>query len=96
MRKISKTILAKDRVASSRTDLSLQRYHPITPEQIREFEKGLVGSVVLPTDPNYNTDRQLWNPAFQDYPEIIVYCETIQDVRASLAFAVLANQCSRS
>lgn len=87
MRKISKTILAKDRVASSRTDLSLQRYHPITPEQIREFEKGLVGSVVLPTDPNYNTDRQLWNPAFQDYPEIIVYCETIQDVRASLAFA---------
>ncbi|WP_170340119.1 FAD-dependent oxidoreductase [Ruegeria arenilitoris] len=87
MRKISKNILAKDRVASSRTDLSLQRYHPITPEQIREFEKGLVGSVVLPTDPNYNTDRQLWNPAFQDYPEIIVYCETIQDVRASLAFA---------
>nr|WP_174821219.1 FAD-binding oxidoreductase [Ruegeria arenilitoris] len=79
--------MAKDRVASSRTDLSLQRYHPITPEQIREFEKGLVGSVVLPTDPNYNTDRQLWNPAFQDYPEIIVYCETIQDVRASLAFA---------
>lgn len=87
MRKISKSILVKDSVASSRTDLALQRYHPITPDQIRDFEKGLIGSVVLPTDPNYNNDRQLWNPAFQDYPEIIVYCETIQDVRASLAFA---------
>ncbi len=87
MRKISKTLLAKDISAQSRTDLALQRYHPITPEQIRDFEKGLIGSVVLPTDADYNNDRQVWNPAFQDYPEIIVYCETIQDVRASLAFA---------
>lgn len=87
MRKISKTLLSKERIANSRTDLTLQRYHPIKPRQIRAFEKGLVGSVTLPTDPDYSTDRQVWNPAFQDYPEIIVYCETIQDVRASLAFA---------
>ncbi|WP_171177180.1 FAD-binding oxidoreductase [Ruegeria sp. HKCCD8929] len=87
MHKISKTILAKESIASSRTDTVLQRYHPIDPDDIRAFEKGLVGTVVLPTDPNYNNDRQLWNPAFQDYPEIIVYCETIEDVRDSLAFA---------
>ncbi|WP_170476645.1 FAD-binding oxidoreductase [Ruegeria arenilitoris] len=87
MRKIPKTLLAKECIANSRTDMALQGYHPIKPDQIREFEKGLIGSVVLPTDPNYNNDRQVWNPAFQDFPEIIVYCETIEDVRASLAFA---------
>ncbi|WP_171101718.1 FAD-binding oxidoreductase [Ruegeria sp. HKCCD7255] len=87
MRKLSKSLLAKDSLIQSRTDLLLQRFHPITPKQIRAFEQSLIGSVVLPTDPNYNNDRQVWNPAFQDYPEIIVYCETIQDVRASLAFA---------
>ncbi len=87
MRKISKTLLAKDVLAQSRTDLALQQYHSITPDEIREFEKKLIGTVILPTDADYNNDRQVWNPAFQDYPEIIVYCETIQDVRAGLAFA---------
>ncbi len=87
MRKISKTLLAKDIVAQSRTDLALQQYHSISAEEIRDFVKQLIGTVTLPTDPDYNNDRQVWNPAFQDYPEIIVYCETIEDVRASLAFA---------
>lgn len=87
MRKISKTLLSKARIVNSRSDLHLQRYHPIDPKQIRAFEHSLIGNVVLPDDPDYNNDRQVWNPAFQFFPEIIVYCETIADVRASLAFA---------
>ncbi len=87
MPKISKSILAKDVLAQSRTDLALHNYHKIEPEEIRALEKRLIGRVVLPTDPNYNNDRQVWNPAFQLFPQIIVYCETIQDVRESLAFA---------
>lgn len=87
MRKISKTILARDIAAQSRTDTALQSFHPIPPEDIRALEAALVGQVVLPTDPSYNNDRQLWNPAFQDYPQIIVYCEVIADVRVALAFA---------
>lgn len=87
MRKISKSILAKDVLANARTDTVLGQFHPIDPDHIRKLEQQLVGSITLPTDPTYNTDRQIWNPAFQDFPQIIVYCEVIADVRAALAFA---------
>jgi hypothetical protein len=87
MRKISKSLLAKQVRSQSRTNEVLQPFHPIDPDDIRAFEKTLVGSVVLPTDADYNDARQLWNPAFQDFPQIIVYCKVISDVRASLAFA---------
>ncbi len=87
MRKISKSMLAKQVKVQSRTDDVLAPFHPIDPEDIRALEKHLIGHVVLPTDPDYNDARQLWNPAFQDFPQIIVYCKVISDVRAALAFA---------
>jgi FAD/FMN-containing dehydrogenase len=45
------------------------------------------GDIVLPTDPNYQSDRQLANNAFQSFPQLIVYCEVFSDVRACLVFA---------
>lgn len=87
MRKISKSMLAKQVKVHCRTDDVLAPFHPIDPDDIRALEKILLGRVVLPTDADYNDARQLWNPAFQDFPQIIVYCKVISDVRAALAFA---------
>jgi FAD/FMN-containing dehydrogenase len=54
---------------------------------IAQLESQLEGSLVLPAEANYQADRQLSNPAFQEFPEIIAYCEVIGDVRACLKFA---------
>jgi len=56
-------------------------------EAIAELEARLVGRVVLPSDPSYNEDRQESNPAFQSYPELIVYCVCESDVLECLAVA---------
>ena len=44
------------------------------------LEARLVGRIVLPTSPDYNQARQESNPAFQAFPEIIVYCACENDV----------------
>jgi FAD/FMN-containing dehydrogenase len=54
---------------------------------VKQLELQIEGTVVLPGDPNYQSARQLANRAFQEFPEIIVYCEVIDDVRACLNFA---------
>ena len=56
-------------------------------EAIAALEARLVGRVVLPSDPSYNEDRQESNPAFQSYPELIVYCVCESDVLECLAVA---------
>lgn len=59
----------------------------ITPEDSVALERAIYGHVVLPGDPDFDQARQLWNPAFQRLPLLIVYCETAGDVRQCLAFA---------
>lgn len=56
-------------------------------EAIAELESNIVGRVVLPSDPNYDKDRQESNPAFQAYPQVIVYCVCDSDVLECLAVA---------
>lgn len=68
---------------------------PAIPPEQQKFSKAAVdrlkaqipGGVVLYGDPNYQDARQLSNPAFQDFPQIIVYCKVFEDVRHSLRFA---------
>jgi FAD/FMN-containing dehydrogenase len=48
---------------------------------------GLLGTVVLPTSPNYDDSRKLFNPLFDPHPSIIAYCEVERDVALCLAFA---------
>ena len=62
MRKISKTLLAKDVLAQSRTDLALQQYHSITPDEIREFEKKLIATI----DRDVIVQRLIETPLKQD------------------------------
>ncbi|WP_298210594.1 FAD-binding oxidoreductase [Acidovorax sp.] len=56
-------------------------------DAIALLEARLVGHIVLPTSPDYNEARQESNPAFQAYPEIIVYCACENDVLECLAVA---------
>ncbi|WP_312091472.1 FAD-dependent oxidoreductase [Aminipila sp.] len=44
------------------------------------FLQGLTGHIVTPFGPIYNEARQGYNRAVQQYPLIIVYCETKHDV----------------
>lgn len=54
---------------------------------VAALEARLVGRIVLPTSPDYNEARQESNPAFQAYPEIIVYCVCENDVLECLRVA---------
>lgn len=56
-------------------------------DAIASLEARLVGRIVLPSSPDYNAARQESNPAFQSYPEIIVFCACENDVLECLAVA---------
>ena len=58
-----------------------------TPDAIADFTAQIEGTVVLPTDPNYQAARQLFTHEFQVFPQLIVYCEVFDDVRHCLKFA---------
>lgn len=52
------------------------------------FLGGLTGRIVIPSDPDYNLARQGWNHAVQNYPLIINYCQSQQDVRNAVLWSV--------
>lgn len=45
-----------------------------------DFLQGLTGRVVTPSDPFYNADRQGYNHGVQNFPLIINYCNSAEDV----------------
>jgi FAD/FMN-containing dehydrogenase len=48
---------------------------------------GFQGKLVYPGDPDYETDRQIFNPAFQGFPKLIAYCASESDIAWCLATA---------
>ncbi|RZJ15331.1 MAG: FAD-binding oxidoreductase [Acidovorax sp.] len=56
-------------------------------EALAALEMRIAGRIVVPTSPDYNDARQESNPAFQAYPEIIVYCACENDVLECIAVA---------
>lgn len=60
---------------------------PAQRKALAEFALRIVGKVVLPWQKDYEQDRQEFNPAFQAYPYVIVYCVVEEDVRQCLALA---------
>ena len=59
----------------------------VTWEALAALEMRIAGRIVVPTSPDYNDARQESNPAFQAYPEIIVYCACENDVLECIAVA---------
>jgi FAD/FMN-containing dehydrogenase len=56
-------------------------------QQLQVLTSRVVGRVVLPQDPSYNSDREAFMSAFQHYPQVIVFCEGFSDVVACIHFA---------
>ena len=56
-------------------------------ESLCGLEHQLRGKVILRGTRGYHDARQEANPAFQHYPQLVAYCEVIEDVRLSLNFA---------
>ncbi|MEM7123290.1 MAG: FAD-binding oxidoreductase [Pseudomonadota bacterium] len=59
----------------------------IAAQDVIDLEHAVYGQTVLPEDVDYDLARQVHEPAFQNFPLLIAYCETPGDVRHCLAFA---------
>ena len=46
----------------------------VSRDAVKQAQSGLQGTIVLPGDPQYNADRVLFNPVFDPYPAMIIYC----------------------
>ncbi|WP_082541542.1 MULTISPECIES: FAD-dependent oxidoreductase [unclassified Rhizobacter] len=67
--------------------LAASAFDPIPLPQLKAAQAALQGHIVLPGDPDYNADRQLFNPVFNAYPVAIVYCAVESDVAIALKLA---------
>jgi len=57
-----------------------------THEELAQLELAFQGKIVLPTDPDYDKDRQ-GNPLYPANPKIIAYCQVFSDVGLALSWA---------
>ncbi|TAG03215.1 MAG: FAD-binding oxidoreductase [Betaproteobacteria bacterium] len=54
--------------------------------------KDFRGQIVWPWEPDYNTDRALFNPLFDAYPVVILYCTVASDAVFALTLAKLVEE----
>ena len=91
-RKSANRIAKAQRVARYRTLAAGNAAPPsakVSWSALADLEARLAGRIVLPTDPDYNAARQESNPAFQAYPQAIVYCVCEADVILCIGVAQL-------
>jgi hypothetical protein len=58
---------------------------------IQGFKASLLGKLILPEDPNYNSARKVWNGMIDKYPALIARCLGVGDIIKAVKFA-RANQ----
>ena len=56
-------------------------------KQLDKLKQRLSGRVQIAGEPGYNDDRMVFMHTYQQYPQVIVYCECETDVLAALHFA---------
>lgn len=59
-------------------------FEHISRDRLKEIQSSLQGSIVLPGMPDYDEDRMLFNPVFDAYPVMIIYCRVESDVELAL------------
>lgn len=78
----------RDRALAARWDvLPDTLFEKVSRDRLKTAQAGLQGHIVLPGDPDYDTDRKLFNPVFDAYPVAIVYCAVESDVAIALQLA---------
>jgi FAD binding domain/Berberine and berberine like len=60
---------------------------PVQRELLKAAQARLQGHIVLPGSADYDTDRKLFNPVFNAFPIVIIYCAVERDVRIALELA---------
>lgn len=58
----------------------------IAPNIIKTFASQLKGSLVLPSDSNYDDTRKVYNGMIDKHPGLFAICENADDVIASVNF----------
>lgn len=56
-------------------------------KHLDKLQQKLSGRVQIAGAPGYNDDRMVFMHTYQQYPQVIVYCECETDVVAALKFA---------
>jgi FAD/FMN-containing dehydrogenase len=59
----------------------------VDPAQVRKFCDALDGETILPTDPEYNAARRIWNGMIDRRPGLIVKAAGLDDVIRTIEFA---------
>lgn len=62
------------------------KLHQIDPKAYWALVKSVQGTVVTPFSCGYDTARQESDPAFDKYPLMVVYCESVADVVLTIRF----------
>jgi FAD/FMN-containing dehydrogenase len=54
---------------------------------VQDLRAALRGELITAGDPDYESARRLWNPAFERHPSLIVRCAGASDVRRAVSFS---------
>jgi FAD/FMN-containing dehydrogenase len=76
--------VALGRLSTPDENLSAKAISKATTETLKKKVKG---QIVLPTDPNYDEVREIWNAMIDRRPALIVRCAEASDVVHALSFA---------
>ena len=68
-------------------DTDEQNGPPLDPATIRKLNSQLVGQIITPAGPEYETARMIFNRAFDRRPALIIRCAGASDVARALEFA---------
>jgi hypothetical protein len=63
----------------------------VSRDQLKATQAQLQGHIVVPGDATYDEDRMLFNPVFDNYPKLIVFCVVVPDVAYALQLAQIAG-----
>jgi FAD/FMN-containing dehydrogenase len=64
-----------------------QNEPPLDADSIRKLSSSVIGAVITPDGPEYETTRLIFNRAFDRRPAVIVRCSSTSDVARALEFA---------
>jgi FAD/FMN-containing dehydrogenase len=64
-----------------------RRVGAIDEAAFRKFAAGFHGSLLRPTDPEYESSRRIWNARFDRHPSLIARCADTADVQRTVDFA---------
>ena len=52
----------------------------LTRQQAAEYEAAFQGDLIWPWEPSYDQDRKQFDPSFSEFPNLIAYCKTLDDI----------------